>query len=109
MTSISRAGSADKPSRAHFESVVPPALAQRNQWVVWKLEDDRKIPYRADGRGKASSTNAATWATFAAALEGAQRPGVEGPGVVFAEDDGMFGMDLDDCILEDGTLAGWAS
>ena len=50
-------------------------LRQSARWVLWRFElkadwkpgDPKpwtKVPYRADGKGKASSKNAPTWATF---------------------------------------------
>jgi AAA domain len=49
---------------------IPLELRERRQWVVWRAlrreEKTTKVPYRADGAGRASSTDPATWATFEA-------------------------------------------
>jgi hypothetical protein len=82
---------------------VPPALTDRRQWVVWRWEwsDQQrkwtKPPYRADGRGKASSTDPRTWAPFAAALAAYRTGGWDGLGFVLTADDPFAGVDLDGC------------
>lgn len=78
---------------------IPAELRQRRQWVVWRHEDrngkQTKVPYRADGGGRASSTDPATWATFAAAVAGADALAADGIGYVFSADDPYTGIDLD--------------
>lgn len=78
---------------------IPEELRQRQQWVIWRHEErngkQTKIPYRADGGGRASSTDAATWSTFEAAVAGADALAAEGIGYVFADDDPYTGIDLD--------------
>ena len=80
---------------------IPFELRERPQWVIWRAveRDDgktTKVPYRADGTGRASSTDAFTWSTFEAALAGAETLSAEGLGFVFTESDPYFGLDLDD-------------
>ena len=81
---------------------IPAELRDRPQWVIWRAEEragrTTKVPYRADGAGRASSTNSATWATFEAAVAAATN--ADGIGFVFAEDDPFCGSDLDDGIDE---------
>ncbi len=77
---------------------IPSALKDSPRWVVWKSETrgegkPTKVPYRADGRGKASSTDPSTWSTFAAASKAA--PNYSGLGFVLG--DGFAGIDLDGC------------
>jgi primase-polymerase (primpol)-like protein len=78
-------------------SAIPVELRELPQWVVWRLElrdgKQTKVPYRADGSGRASTTDPATWATFETALEAA--PGYDGIGFVFSADDPYVGVDLD--------------
>ena len=79
---------------------VPPLLASLDQWVVYRIEHrggpkPTKVPYRADGRGKASSVDPSTWSALDAALSAA--PGFHGIGFVFSMDDGLWGLDLDNC------------
>jgi hypothetical protein len=85
---------------------VPAELARLRQWIVWRDEGGRKIPYQVTGQ-KARSNDPQTWST----LEEAQKvaPGYSGLGFVFAEGGGLWGMDLDGCRNpETGELAEWA-
>jgi primase-polymerase (primpol)-like protein len=69
---------------------------------VWKYElrdnEPTKVPYRVDGRGRASATDAATWGSFDAAVSviGATVD-FDGVGFVFSADDPYCGIDLDAC------------
>jgi putative DNA primase/helicase len=80
---------------------VPAELRARNQWVVWRVElrdgKPTKVPYRADGGGRASSTASSTWASFVEAVDAVERLGMDGIGFVFTKDDPLCGTDLDDC------------
>lgn len=87
-------------------------LASRKQWVTWQWEAKEgkrtKVPY-GTGSSKASSTNAATWAEFDAALAAARRFERDGVGFVFSSDDPYAGVDLDACIDPDtGEMEPWA-
>lgn len=78
---------------------IPAELREREQWVCWRAEvrdaKPTKIPYRADGKDRASSTDPSTWSTFEAALAAAER--FDGLGFVFSADDPFAGVDLDRC------------
>ena len=81
---------------------LPLAMRERAQWVVWKFEQRAgkitKVPYRADGGGRASSTDANTWATLEGACAGLKRDSsLTGIGFVFAPDLLTLGIDLDKC------------
>lgn len=67
----------------------PIALTERKQWMTWKLVDDKKIP-----NGK--SNDPSTWNYFED-LKHADRIAF-----VFSADDPFVGIDLDDCIDEQG-------
>ena len=58
-------------------------------WVVWRLEERdgkaTKVPWRADGFGRASSTDRSTWASFETAVAAVEGLGVDGVGFVFDE------------------------
>jgi putative DNA primase/helicase len=79
--------------------LIPAELRERPQWVVWRHEERdgkaTKVPYRADGTGRASSTDAATWASFEAVVAAAEASDADGVGFVFTLDDPYFGLDLD--------------
>jgi hypothetical protein len=83
-------------------AAVPDELKALPQWVVWRA----KIPYHPPSAGRASSINSATWVPYADAVAVARR--FDGVGYVFSASDPYAGVDLDDCIADDGTIAGWA-
>ena len=90
--------------------MIPVMMAERAQWVCWRLEPDpksdkpRKIPYSPKNGGKASSTNPETWGTMAEALEAKDKYMFAGIGFVFTEGCGIVGVDIDHCMDENGTL-----
>lgn len=93
---------------------IPVELRQLNQWVLWRLEDrsgkGSKVPYQVSGK-KASTTEPNHWSTF----EDCQRAwasnpsGFTGLGFVFSGCDGLVGIDLDNCLGEQGEILPWAS
>jgi len=89
---------------------IPEELKARPQWVVWKAIGDRpdKVPYSVRSGHKASSTDLMTWSTFAEALEAYDNGEYVGLGFVFSSADPYTGIDLDNCIGEDGEIALWA-
>lgn len=94
---------------------LPPELTGRAQWVVWvavqRAGDAKptKQPRRAyDPSASASTTDAWTWASFEDALAACRH--ADGIGFVFTADDGLVGIDLDDCWDDStDTPAPWAS
>jgi putative DNA primase/helicase len=89
---------------------IPEELRARPQWVVWKVVGDRpdKVPYSARTGRRASSTDLLTWSTFQEALEAYENGDYAGLGFVFSSADPYTGVDLDDCVDEDGEIAVWA-
>lgn len=93
-------------------SAIPAELKGRAQWVAFKLEKragkTTKVPYQPrDPRLKASSTDAATWASFEDACQAiACDPNhLDGIGFVFTTDDPYVGVDFDHCRdPETGTI-----
>ena len=79
------------------KSALPVEMTSRRAWV----RRDGKRPICCDG-SPASSTNRATWATYAEVLAS---PAGDGFGVMLG--DGLACFDLDRC-LDGGTLAPWA-
>ncbi len=97
----------DKPT-VNFETI-PQELKDVPQWVLWRYEDGRKVPYQVSGY-RASSTNPEHWSTFDVAREAYDRGGYSGVGFVFTDDDAYCGIDLDDCrVASTGVLADWAT
>lgn len=89
---------------------VPPCLTNLPQWVCWKYVQrdgqDTKCPFDPKTGECASSTDPATWGTFAEALKAARR--YVGIGFVFTSGDEFCGIDLDDCVaLPTGEFKPW--
>jgi hypothetical protein len=91
---------------------VPGCLRERPQWIVWRYEEHQgrelKVPYAPRTGCRASSTNPETWAAFAEAAEVYAAGNYDGVGYVFTKEDPFAGIDLDDCLGSDGTVAEWA-
>ena len=85
----------------HRKQRPPKTLTSLDRWVRWS---ENKIPLRADGAGAASSTDPATWSSYAAVAS--SRVGV-GAGFVLAGD-GVACIDLDHCLIN-SVLADWAA
>ncbi len=89
---------------------IPEELKVRPQWVVWKAVGAKldKVPYSARTGRRASSTDLLTWGTFGEALKAYESGEYAGLGFVFSSGDPYTGVDLDDCMDEDGEIALWA-
>jgi putative DNA primase/helicase len=85
-------------------------LTVRPQWVVWRAVGDKpdKVPYSARTGHRASSTDLLTWSTFQEALETYESGEYAGVGFVFSSADPYTGIDLDNCVDENGEIALWA-
>jgi hypothetical protein len=92
--------------------VIPSALADVRQWILWRYRTrggkPTKVPYSAVTGRPAKTNDPATWASLADAERALAAGGYEGLGVCFAADGALFGVDLDHCLAADGELAGWA-
>lgn len=98
------------------QSYIPNMMKELPHWVLWKIETDAngrktKIPYSALYNGKASSTNPKTWTTHEQALKkyNANKDLYSGIGFVFTRDIELVFIDIDHCILEDGSFTSIAS
>jgi putative DNA primase/helicase len=89
---------------------IPRELKVRPQWVVWEAVGEKldKVPYSTRTGRKASSTDLMTWSTFPEALEAYEDGEYAGLGFMFSSADPYTGIDLDDCVGEDGEIADWA-
>lgn len=99
------------PLTVRFENI-PAALADRPQWILWRIEDRNgeptKVPYSVLGP-KASSTDPATWSTLDDARLSYENGGWAGVGYVFSSHDPFIGIDLDGCRdPETGAVDEWA-
>lgn len=92
---------------------VPDEMKERPQWICWdEIYDEeqdkyRKVPMHADGSGaRAKSNDLTTWGAFDETVENAHEYGY-GLGYVFAEAGPYVGIDLDDCLGENGDRLDW--
>lgn len=82
---------------------IPEQLRQRSNWVLWRDEGGRKIPYQTNGT-HAKSNDPTTWTTLDDARK--NQNGYTGLGFVF-DRSGVFGVDLDGCVI-DRIIQPWA-
>ncbi len=78
---------------------IPKTLREYKQWVLWRDEDGRKVPYQVNGF-RASSVDPAHWAAFQTVADAYQKRAdhYSGIGFVFTNSDSLVGIDIDDCI-----------
>lgn len=88
---------------------IPPELATRQQWLLWKFEPPRpgavkppKMPYYVTGGRRqgvqGSDKDRARLATLAVVRKAYERGGWSGIGFAFLPDDGLIGIDIDGAI-----------
>ena len=89
---------------------IPEELKARPQWVVWRAVGDKpdKVPYSARSDRRASSTDLLTWGRFEEALGVYENGEYAGVGFMFSSADPYTGIDLDNCVDEEGEIALWA-
>ena len=89
---------------------IPAELRVRPQWVVWKAVGAKpdKVPYSPRTGRRASSTDLLTWGTFEEALKAYENGEYAGLGFMFSSADPYTGVDLDNCVDENGEIALWA-
>lgn len=90
-----------------FDSI-PNELKDLPQWVVWKQQGEKKIPYAPSSGAAASVNDPSTWDTFEKAVAVYMRGGYTGIGWMFTDKDPYVGIDLDDCVV-DGKLQPWTT
>jgi putative DNA primase/helicase len=101
-----------EPTPASFFRI-PEELRSRAQWVNWRLEERNgkptKVPYNPHTAERASSTDSATWSTFAAVISAFEKVSYAGIGFCFSSGDPYTGIDLDHCRdPKTGEIAAWA-
>ena len=86
-------------------SAIPQDLKSRPHWLLWryiaKPKPDgtinwAKVPFQANGH-TAKSNDPSTWCSYCDAADALLLGDFDGIGFAFANDDGLFGIDLDDC------------
>jgi len=88
---------------------VPEELRILKQWILWRYDWSvkngawSKVPYQINGQN-AASDNPDTWSTFDSILvtyEGA-KASYDGVGFMFSPESGYVGVDVDECVTDDG-------
>ena len=94
---------------------VPVELRSLRQWVLWRrepkpgnLNEHTKMPYQINGK-HARVNKPETWSGFDDVCAAYRAGGYDGIGLVFMPDDGLAGVDLDDCFDEAGNITPLAS
>jgi len=85
---------------------VPNDLSELDRWAVWRLEG-RKVPYRTDGQ-RASSTAPGDWGELAEARAALRKGKYSGLAFALFAEDGLCGIDLDDCLDPEANVKPWA-
>lgn len=87
---------------------IPSELQALPQWVCWRFEyvdgELTKVPKNPRTGQNASTKNPTTWASYSEANAAAVRDPNLGVGFVFKADGPFVGIDIDDCILPDGSF-----
>jgi putative DNA primase/helicase len=95
---------------------IPPELAQRQQWLLWKFEPPdkpglkwRKVPYYvSSGRrtgDQGSDRDRHRLCVLEVARKAFDRGGWDGVGFGFLPGDGLIGIDIDNAIDDDGEVS----
>jgi putative DNA primase/helicase len=75
------------------------------QWLCWKYEirdgKETKVPYQVNG-SFAKSNDCSTWNNYQDCVHAVKVMDYSGVGFVFSKDDPYIGIDIDDCISDDG-------
>lgn len=91
---------------------IPADLKDLNQWICWSLKNKSgewaKIPTKAGSLYAADATKPGNWSDFDHAAYQVEIAHSSGLAFVFTEQDPFCGIDLDDCLHEDGSLEPWA-
>ena len=88
---------------------IPSELKQFPNFVLWRYEEVKgkltKVPYQRNG-DNAATNNHETWCSFDDALKvwKANPKRYDGIGFMFSPEAGITGIDIDDCVNDDGTL-----
>ncbi len=97
-----------KPTALPVQTLnIPADLRARPQWLLWRYVAKKKpdgtinwakVPFQTDGR-PAKSNDPKTWCSYDDAADALLFGDIpfDGIGFAFADDDGLFGIDLDDC------------
>jgi primase-polymerase (primpol)-like protein len=88
-------------AQAEKERFVPDSMKQKNQWVCWKLDGKRKLPFDAKTGRMASSTDSSTWSDYQTAQDAVERYGYNNVGFELLRE---IAIDIDHGRDEAGNL-----
>ena len=93
----------------HMNNQFPQDLLVLSQWVCYKSELDQsgrlcKVPYNPHNGKRASVTAPTQWGTYQDAVNACNNHNLSGIGFVFTAKCGIVGIDIDNCIDEQGNL-----
>lgn len=86
---------------------LPKDLTDKKQWVCWRAVPDKnngkekKIPFNPNTGKTAASNKPHTWSDYTTAVESMERYGYTGVGFMFVKEDGIVGVDIDNCYDKD--------
>ena len=85
--------------------IPPKELRERRQWLNWTNDNGNKIPKQVNGQyGK--SNDPTTWASYQSVKRVAGK--FSGIAFVISDEDDFCGIDLDNCLDENGKMLDWA-
>lgn len=83
---------------------LPNQLKQGRRFVLWRLENGRKIPYQVNGQ-KAKPNDPTTWSTFEECKSIGKEQDYNGIGIMLNRDSPLLCIDVDKCLpLENNEL-----
>src|SRR5436305_14256978 len=98
--------------RERFSSGVLSELTPYPQFVVWKYTMEnkklKKRPFNPRTNLPAKTNDPSTWTSIEPALKALASGRYNGKGFVFSENDPFTGIDVDNCVGKDGSIAAWA-
>jgi putative DNA primase/helicase len=83
------------------ERFIPASMKSKNQWVCWKLDGKRKLPFDAKTGRMASSTDSSTWSDYQTAQDAVERYGYNNVGFELLRE---IAIDIDHGRDEAGNL-----
>ncbi|MCG6533420.1 MAG: phage/plasmid primase, P4 family [Syntrophales bacterium LBB04] len=92
-----------------YPDTIPAPLKELPQWVVWQYEwrsqnNGRgkwtKPPFQPQTGTYAKANDPETWSSWDEVWQAYQSGGYDGIGFMFHDGDGLFGIDIDHCVLE---------
>src|SRR5579859_291370 len=93
-----------------LRDVLPLEVREARAYVLWRLEEEKKVPYYGNGRRRQGTNGSTEDRRGLVALDQAEyayrRDGFDGIGLALLPELGITALDFDDCRTEDGTLTG---